>query len=87
MDHIAITAWHNEQTKKVTTHPPFKPEIPQDNRCPGGVCSTPPPSVPSGTESFAPAPASQTQSQSLPLTWYATLATAAALFVFLTRRR
>jgi hypothetical protein len=81
MDHTAITAWHNEQAKKVTTHPPFKPEIPHDNRCPGGVCSTPPPPVPSGTESFVPA------SQALPLTWYATIATATALFVFLTRRR
>ena len=83
MDPAAVTAWHKEQTKKVTTHPPFNPEIPQDNRCPGGVCSTPPPPLPSGTESFAPT----SQSQPLPLTWYATIAAAAVLFVFLTRRR
>lgn len=85
MDPAAVTAWHKEQTKKVTTHPPFNPEIPQDNRCPGGVCSTPPPPLPSGTESFAPT--SQSQSLPLPLTWYATIAAAAVLFVFLTRRR
>ncbi len=75
------TAWHDQQRERATTHQPKKFEIPQDHRCPGGTCSQDPPPPPPGTEAFA-----AIQPSPLPFAWYATVAAAALVFVFMTRR-
>jgi hypothetical protein len=82
MDPTAVTAWHKQQLQHATTRPTFRPEIPQDHRCPAGACSSPPPPPPAGTETFvAPPPAG-----TLPFAWHATMAAAFLLFVVVTRR-
>jgi len=75
------TAWHEQQRQRATTRPVFRPEIPQDHRCPGGFCSQTPPPPPPGTEPFA-----SSYGAAAPFAWYATMAPAMLVFVLLTRR-
>jgi len=73
--------WQKEQSNRVTTYKPKKPEIPNDYRCPKGddacTAKTPPGSI---NEAFR----SSTQ---YPTTWIALMAVTSIAFFLITRSR
>ena len=75
--------WQQEQSKRVSTYKPQKPEIPNDNRCAPGdtVCTskTPPPPPGSLNEHFRSASV-------YPMEWIGVMVAASIVFLLITRR-
>jgi len=74
--------WHKEQSARVTTYKPKKPEMPNDYRCPKGddACVANTPTLPGLIEPFRP-------STQYPTTWLTLMATVSVAFFLLTRLR
>jgi hypothetical protein len=75
--------WQKEQSNRVGTYKPQKPEIPNDNRCAPGdtVCTskTPPPPAGSLNEPFR-------SPVKYPMEWIGVMVAASIVFLLLTRR-
>jgi hypothetical protein len=70
-------AWNKSQKARVQSYRPQQPELPTDFACPPGQCTIQPPAPPvESTEGFTTI---------ISTSWYATIASAALLFILITR--